>query len=343
MKVAILGLGKIGHNTAATLVSRGIEVTGFTRDEEKAKAINEYGITVTGELNGNFKVKATTDIASAIDGAKFLVVTTTAKGHKPMAELLKGKLQEGQRIVIITGNWGAYEFYSVLKEEVLAKHVIIGETSGNLAASPSLTYPATTMMKPSKKSMSFATVPGSAGAMVVEELAQAFPEFYAVENVLDTSINNTNPPVHVPFCLFNITRMANGEDVQFYGECLPPILLNFTMAADAERCQVAEAVGGKAKTILELMNSAWKVEYDNIKDLGLDNASLKSVKLPKTPYHRFLTEDVPYGYMAVSRLGKKYGVPTPRIDLMVEAYRYLLEDKAELDGPVFDIDLAEIL
>lgn len=343
MKAAVLGLGKIGHNTAALLASRGLLVTGFTRDQEKADAVNQYGITVSGALNGNFKVKATIDIGEAVDGARLLVVTTASKGHKPMACLLKGLLQEGQRIVIITGNWGAYEFYSVLKEEVLAKHVIIGETSGNLAASPSLTYPATTFMKPSKKSMSFAAIPGAAGPEVVEELREVFPEFYAVKNVLDTSINNTNPPVHVPFCLFNITRMANGEDVQFYGECLPPILLEFTMAADAERCAVAKAAGGEPKTILELMNAAWNVDYGNIKDLGLDNESLKSVKLPKTPYHRFLTEDVPYGYMAVSRLGKKYGVPTPRIDLMVEAYRYLLADHAEMEGPVFDVEMSEVL
>ena len=65
MKAAILGLGKIGHNTAATLVDRGLEVTGFTRDEEKARAINEHGITVSGALNGNFKVKAFTNIAQA--------------------------------------------------------------------------------------------------------------------------------------------------------------------------------------------------------------------------------------------------------------------------------------
>lgn len=343
MKAAILGLGKIGHNTAALLTDRGFEVTGFTRDLEKVEAVNKYGITVSGALEGNFKIKATNKIEEAVDGARFLVVTTTSKGHKPMAELLKGKLQKDQRIVILTGNWGAYEFYSVLKDEVNQKQVIIGETSGNLAASPHLTWPATTLMKPSKKTMSFATIPGFAGPETVEELKQAFPEFYAVKNVLDTSINNTNPPVHVPFCLFNITRMANEEDVQFYGECLPPILLNFTMEADRERCEVAKAIGGEPKTILELMNAAWNVDYDNIKDLGLDNPSLKTVKLPKTPYHRFLTEDVPYGYMAVSRLGKKYGVPTPRINLMVEAYRYLLAEKAEMEGPVFDIDMSEIL
>ena len=35
MKIAVLGLGKIGHNTAALLVKRGFEVSGFTRDEKK--------------------------------------------------------------------------------------------------------------------------------------------------------------------------------------------------------------------------------------------------------------------------------------------------------------------
>ena len=48
-------------------------------------------------------------------------------------------------------------------------------------------------------------------------------------------------------------------------------------------------------------------------------------------------------YMAVSRLGKMYHVPTPRIDLLVDAYRYLLADQAELDGPVFDLDLSQVL
>lgn len=343
MKFAVLGLGKIGHNTAAMLAKKGFEVTGFSRDKSKVKAVEENGITVSGFIEGNFRVRATTKIAEAVADADVLIITTTAQGHRPMAELLKGHLVENQCIIILTGNWGAYEFYSVLKEEAVKKNVIIGETSGNLAASPQLTYPATTIMKTSKKRMSFATIPSVKAPDIVARLKNAFPEFYSVSNVLDTSMNNTNPPVHVPFCLFNITRMANGEDVQFYGECLPPILLDFTMAADAERCEVTRAIGGEPKTILELMNAAWNVSYDNIKDLGLNNSSLKTVKLPKEIYHRFLTEDVPYGYMAVSRLGKKYGVPTPRIDLMVEAYKYLLFDGAEIDGPVFDIPLAEVL
>ncbi len=342
-KIAVLGLGRIGHNTAALLVKRGFEVTGFTRDEEKAKAVNEYGITVSGLINGNFKVKATTNIDEAIKDARFLVVTTLAKGHKPIAQMLSGKLQEGQEIFIMTGNWGAYEFYSVLKDELKAKNIIVGETSGNLAGSPKLDYPATTFMQNTKTKMSYATIPASAAPQAVKDLEQAFPELYPVKNILDTSMNNTNPPVHVPFAIFNITRMCNEEDIQFYGGTVPPLLLDFTMAADAERCAVTKAVGGDPKTILELMNTAWEVHYDDIKTLGLNTPGLQENKLPKSPYHRFLTEDVPYGFLAFSRLGKKYGVPTPRIDMLCEAYKYLLADKADMGGPDFDVDFSEVI
>ena len=35
---------------AALLAARGFEVTGFTRDPEKAEAVNRFGITVSGAL-----------------------------------------------------------------------------------------------------------------------------------------------------------------------------------------------------------------------------------------------------------------------------------------------------
>ena len=343
MEIAVLGLGKIGHTIAALLTARGCSVTGYTRDREKAEAVNCHGITVSGALNGNFSVRATNDLDEALDQARFLVVTTTAQGHRPLAEQLRGRLRPGQRIVIFTGNWGAYEFYTVLGEEARDKGVVIGETSGNLAAAPSLTAPATAVMKPIKSRMAFAAIPSSAAPRVVEELRSALPELYPAASILDTSMNNTNPPVHVPVCLFNITRMANGEDASFYGECLPPLVLDLLMAADAERCAVARAVGAAPKSVLALMNEAWQVHYDNIKELGLANPSLKMVRLPKTPYHRFLLEDVPYGFLPVSRLGRLYGVSTPLIDQMISLCQTLLGDRINMTGPDFSLPLSEVL
>lgn len=343
MKFAILGLGKTGHNIAATLVDKGFEVIGFTRDGEKAKDVNEHGITVTGALNGNFKAKATTNLDEAVNGAQYLIVTTTSKGHKPMAEMLKGKLQENQRIMIIVGNWGAYEFYSVLKNEAKDKNVIIGETAGILFGSPSLTQPATTFMKPRKKTMNIATIPSSAAQTVVDELKIAFPQFYAVANVIETSMNSTNPMVHVPLSIFNCTRVESGEDYNLYGSASPKKLMDFLMKADLERCAVTKAMGGNPQTILQLMNKAYLVNFDSVVELALNNPSLKTVKGPKSLGHRFLSEDVPFGILPVVRLGKKYGVPTPRLDLLVDCYRYLLDDEAELEGPEFDVEMSEVL
>lgn len=36
-------------------------------------------------------------------------------------------------------------------------------------------------------------------------------------------------------------------------------------------------------------------------------------------------------------------MPTVSLDLMIKAYRYLLEEKAEMDGPTFDIGISAII
>ena len=344
MKITVLGLGKIGHAMAALLCSRGFEVTGFTRDPEKASAVNRHGITVSGALTGNYPIRATTDLDAAVDGARFLVVTTSSRGHKPLAERLKGRLQPGQRIVIFTGNWGAYEFYTVLREEARAKAGGPGRDQRKPGRRPHADPSGHRVPEAPQGPDELCRHSRSCGApQVVEELRQALPELYPVSNILDTSMNNTNPPVHVPVCLFNITRMANGEEARFYGECMPPVLLDLLMAADRERCAVARAIGAEPKSVLELMNAAWQTHYDDIKTLGQENPSLRTVMLPKTPYHRFLLEDVPFGFLAVSRLGKQYGVPTPLIDGMVELYQALLGQRAEMTGPEFLVPLSEVL
>lgn len=343
MKIAVLGLGKIGLSTAALLKSRGHDVTGYTRSAEKAQKIQQYGITVKGALTGNFKVPALCDMAEAVRGAAVIVVTTLAQGHRPIAEKLKGLLERGQIILIFNGNWGAYEFYSVLRDEARAKQVVIGETGGNISAAPLLEDPITITVKPAKKSMSFASIPAASAPRAVEILREAVPQLYGVGNVLDTTMNSLNPPVHVPMCIFNITRILNGEECAMFKEGMPQRTLDFLMAADEERCAVTKAAGGTSRSILELFNSMWGVQYDNIKDLGLDNPSLGTVRLPKTPEHRFLNEDVPYGFLPLSVLGKKYGVPTPHIDLLVSAWQLLFPEHAVETGPAFDVDFQEIL
>ena len=46
---------------------------------------------------------------------------------------------------------------------------------------------------------------------MLERLAPVFPQLCPAANVLETSLNNSNPISHGPLALFNITRMENGQ------------------------------------------------------------------------------------------------------------------------------------
>ena len=110
---------------------------------------------------------------------------------------------------------------------------------------PKLSDPATVFIKPAKRAIDFATIPASKAPWMAQELRDAFPQLRPVKNVLTTSLNSTNPPIHVPVSLFNITRIANQEDALFYQTGLPPVLSDFLAAADGERVAVGKAVGAE--------------------------------------------------------------------------------------------------
>lgn len=114
MDFTILGMGKTGHAAACYLLQQGHKVKGWDRNPDKIAALQENGISIYGQIVGEFHPDACQDIEEAIRGSRYLLVFTTAIGHRPIAEALKGKLQQGQRILIFNGNWGAVEFAECL-------------------------------------------------------------------------------------------------------------------------------------------------------------------------------------------------------------------------------------
>lgn len=342
MDVCIIGMGKIGHGTAAALASKGIHVTCFTRNEHKLQSLNKNGISASGSVYGTFKVQTTNDLRVATR-ADLLIIATTAQGHRPVAKSLKGHLKKNQVILILTGNWGAYEFFSELNDEIKEKDVIIGETSGNIAAVPKLSPNSSVFIKPPKKTIDFATIPSFVASEIKSELHEIFPQLIPVKNVLTTSLNNTNSLIHVAVSLFNITRIANRETAAFYLTSMPELVVNFIEDADRERVLVGKAIGADTRPVLELLNNAWESDYKSLKTLGMENKSLQNVFLPKTVRHRFLTEDVPFGCLPIAQIGAKAKIQTPRIKLMVDTYRYLLCNGREIQGPIFDLPFSKVI
>ena len=292
--ITILGLGRTARAAAAYLMEKGCCVTMWGRDPKVVEELSNYGISITGACAGHYTPVVLGDIAKAVSGAEWIFVLTLASGHASIARQLRGLLECGQKIVIFNGNWGAYEFYQELGEDVNA--------------------------------------PGADGH------AQA-PQFVPAENVVSTSLNSSNPVMHTPITLFNITRMENGEDYSFYADGATRLTLGAVESIDVERCAVAKAMGVTPVRCVEIINSFWPDKYSTLYDAVKNNTAYLSGKGPKTVKHRYLEEDLPFGMVPVSLLGKLYGVPTPNIDAMLACYHWLMGVDYRSQAPKFTLDV----
>lgn len=324
MKYCVLGMGRTGCAMVAYLSDKGQNVVVWDRKASKLGMIAKNGIKTSGSIEGVFYPEVHNDIAEAVYGSEYILVTTVAGAHKPIAKLLSGHLDCNQSIIIFNGNMGAYEFYSVLQKEAIEKKAVIAETGGMILIAD-FTDAGVCHIKSVKNEISFSAIPNTAARKLAQATKDVFPQFISVENVIETSLNNSNPVLHTPITLFNITRIENGEDYLFYDTAATRLTIAFAEKIDAERCKVIEAIGSKAQTCLEIINSFWPDKYDTLYDVIKNNKNYMSGKGPKSLDYRYLTEDLPYGIAPLSVLGKKYGVPTPCIDTMLNCFYYLLD------------------
>lgn len=344
MKFCVLGLGKTGHAMMAYLLDKGQEAIAWNRSEGKVADVLELGITASGAINGYFKTQATTDIGKALKNAKYILVMSVANAHKDIAKLLSGKLEKGSRIIIFNGCWGAYEFYSELKDELNAKNVLLAETSGMLIMS-SYAAKAAPRLSTIKKEIAIASIPKEDAKVVAEELKDVFPQFIVAANAIETSINNSNFVLHCPISLLNMARLENGEEYGFYTDAVSKSVARFIEAVDEERVNVAKAIGVTPQSCLEILNHAWGQTNATLYDAIMNNEDYRKIKGPKSLDFRFISEDLPYGFMPVANIGKQVGVKTEAIDAMISVFRYSLSPENQPGtGPDFSkMDLSTLL
>ena len=195
-----------------------------------------------------------------------------------------------------------------------------------------------------KEEIRIASVPKEDVSIFIQELKDVFPQLRASNNVVETSLNSSNPILHSPIALFNLARLENGEDYGFYTDATTPAVIRFVEAADRERVEVARAVGITPQSCLEILNSFWVDKFDNLYDAIVNNKDYQKVRGPKTLNFRFINEDLPYGLIPVVILGKKYGVKTPALSAMIDVFRFTLGEETIGEAPDFEsLSLSELL
>jgi opine dehydrogenase len=311
--VAILGAGNGAHAMAGHLALKGFTVRLYNRFE--GEIVNMYeqgGITVEGAVEGFGRLElVTTDIASALDGARAIMVVMPAFVHRFMAEVCAPHLQDEQVVVLNPGRTGgALEFANVLREKGVTAQVKVAEAQ-TLIYACRISGPAQVRINSIKREVPVAAFPATDTDAVLTVARQLFPQFVPAANVLETSFNNIGAIFHPSTTLFNASRIEAGEEFDFYSS-ITPTVAGFLEAVDGERVATARAYGVEVDSARDWLAKAYEgIRGDNLYERLQSCAAYRGIKGPQSMKVRYILEDVPTGLVPIASFAQAAGIPTP--------------------------------
>lgn len=335
MKVTVIGAGNTGKSMVCFLKQIGHDANLYERNEEKVHLIKEKGITDSGSFKGHYEVEISTDLKALISGRDMIFVNTTSDAHVEIAKNLKNILQENQSIVVLNGNWGAYEFYKVLKDEIKNLNLALAETSGMIFTSKFISD--TEVLSAKKETVDLGVLDNGNSNKIIEFFKDNMTNVNLYKDIISSSLNASNPVIHVPIVAANLTRIEAGEDFKFYGPAASKLAVDYIVNMDKERLNLCDKLGVKTQSILDIINGSWKIKHNNLYDALHKNESYKLAMGPKTLNHRYIFEDIPYGIYPIKYLSEKAQLDTPYLDGLLDFLDKYLEG-FDLKDQVFELD-----
>ena len=361
-KIAILGAGAGGYAMSAELSQLGYEVNLY---EHPDVADNLKPVTDTGgievivpnlkEKSGFVKIagKVTSDMKEAVDGTNFIMLVTPAQFRESFIRLLASHVEDGQTIVVWQGYFSALQVAGIFKDMKVQKDVTICETDSLIYACKK-TGANKVLVKGKKGKVLVAAFPSNRNEAVLRDLRAIFPECIAARNTLETSLSNIGLPLHPPVILLNMYRIErrfypyfeNVGTLVCSNYDVTPGMAAVMEAVDRERVALGEKFDLKIATVKETLFDYYGATGENLYETLL-NCKPYQIQVPPTSIqHRFVTEEIPCGYVPLASLGDQIGVPTPTIKGMVSIASAALKkdywsngltmEKMGLDGMTID-------
>ncbi len=319
MNIAVIGAGCGGQAIAGFLASKGNKVNLFNRSPERIlPLIDQKTIELQGEIQAKGKLNhITTDIEEAIAGTKLIMVVTTATGHYDVARVLAPHLKDGQTIVLNPGRtFGSLEFMNTLLANGLDSDINVAEAN-TLIYATRIKNPGLSDIKGIKTSISVSVLPNHRTAYVISMLNENFPQFYAVDNFLTTSLGNIGAVFHPTIALLNKEKIKNQVPFDFYREGATRKVVELMEQVDDERRNIARKFGVEVQSLKEWLCERYSLQEDNLYDALHNNPFYGGLNAPTTLNMRYLTEDIPTGLVPFSELAKAVSVKTNNIDSLI--------------------------
>jgi opine dehydrogenase len=325
-KIAILGAGNGGCAAAADLTLRGFEVRLFSRSESTIAALARRGEIVLiedGAQRSAAPYFMSSHLPPVVRGADWIVITTPAVGHEYLAHNLANYLTDGQRILLNPGHTGgALHFAHALR--MLGCNAEIG-----LCETVTLTY-ICRMAEPGRveiyrrtTDLRCAAFPGKHTAELIDDLRTVFPNVIRAANVFETGFSNINAIMHPAGMLGNagwIEKTAG--DFLWYADGITPAIGRWIDAVDGERLAIAGALGLEPLRFVDIFYQAGLTTADGRQSGSAyqaihESGPNRTIKSPPSLDHRYLREDIGFGLVPMSEIGRLVGVRTPVMDALI--------------------------
>jgi len=331
MKITVLGSGNGGCAVAFDCAIHGhtVSIFDFEQFSDNIRGIRENGgIYSQGELEGFASVVyAGHDVKVALNGADIIFAVGPAYSTRPFAQASKPYLQKGQTVIICPGSYGGgIEFKNIVGLGIHDEDIIVAETS-TLPYAVRITEPGKIrVFLKLRGGLFLAAAPAKNTTRVLENIRDVYPAMTAAKNVLQTSLQNSNPVIHPAITLMNVALIERTKgNFCFYEEGVTPAVGRLIEAVDKERAAIGKKLGLKILPDPELgclQGYMTEPTYDK----GYSEApGFKGIKAQSSLDYRYFNEDVGYGMVFMQRLGEQIGVDTPYMSAVVKLASLLME------------------
>jgi opine dehydrogenase len=324
MKITVLGAGAGGTAVAFDCATHGHEVRLFDFEQfpdNIAAIASQGGINADGDISGFGEIAYSGhDIDAALQGAELIYVVGPAYSTEPFGEAVAGKLQKGQAVVVTPGSCGgALAFKRAAGLDVDDDSILLAETS-TLHYAVRLTEPGKIRVFLKLKAGNLlAALPNSRTQEILTLVADVYPSMEPAGSVLQTSLQNANPIIHPAVTLSNAARIEmTGGDFLFYEDGVSDSVGRLIEALDKERIAIGAKLGITVLPDPEMgMRQGYMLENNYGSGYRKAPGFLGIGAQPKLD-HRYLHEDVGYGLVFMSSLGRQVDVATPGMDAIID-------------------------
>ncbi len=324
--VAVLGAGNVGCALAGDLARRGVDVRLFNRTPERLAPIQEAGgLTLTGRLEGFAQLPVvTTVLEEALSGAGVLAVCVPATALPAYAPLLATAATADHVVWLNPGQSGGALYVAAAIERLTGRRDLPICQLTTSAHTARMSEPATVRVLNLSR-VGVAAFPNRHADECHDRLDALLPgQFDRIDSVLESDLLNLNALLHPPGMVLNAGWVeSTGGGFTFYDQGMTPAVGRMVDQVDAERRALAERLGVPTITLVDALHGAGFTTaegaasgrtYDAVKA----STALGTMMAPSSLDHRYLHEDVGWGLVPWTHLGRAAGVPMPATEVLVD-------------------------